>query len=86
MLCRSFDLTTPGKSYLLWAVSSFFGQPSQRGQSPVEHRGTFVRPFVRPSVWAEFGSKRADVRPKASWGLEWADLRLERAGLRLGRP
>ena len=27
-----------------------FGQRPQRGRSPVEHRGTFVRPFVRPCV------------------------------------
>ena len=27
-----------------------FGQRPRRGQSPVEHRGTFVRPYVRPLV------------------------------------
>ena len=26
------------------------GQRPRRGRSPVEHRGTFVHPFVRPSV------------------------------------
>merc|ERR1711911_490030 len=30
--------------------SLLFGQRPRRGRSPVEHRGTFVRSFVRPSV------------------------------------
>ena len=41
-----------------WSVSrlvgrslfTFFGQRPRRGRSPVEHRGTFVRSSVRPSV------------------------------------
>ena len=31
-------------------LKRFFGQRSRRGQSPVEHRGTFVCPFVHFSV------------------------------------
>ena len=31
-------------------IFSFFGQRPQRGRSPVEHRRTVVRPFVRPFV------------------------------------
>ena len=32
------------------APPSLFGQRPRRGRSPVEHRGTFVRPFVRSFV------------------------------------
>ena len=40
--------------------------------------------FIRPSVWAEFRSKRADVRPfNANRKLERANLKLERNKLRL---
>ena len=36
-----------------------FGQRPRRGQSPVEHRGTFVRPFVRSSPQPLSGLKSA---------------------------
>ena len=32
--------------YLKSAKDALFGQQPQRGQSPVEHRGTFVGPFI----------------------------------------
>ena len=33
--------------FALYLVFFFFGHGPRRGQSPVEHKGTFVHPFVR---------------------------------------
>ena len=42
---------------------SLFGQRSRRGQSPVEHRGTFVCHSVRPSVRPPPGPLRPEICP-----------------------
>ena len=51
-----------------------FGQRPRRGRSPVEHRGTFVRPFIRSSV----------SPPQALSGLKSAltDLKSTLSGLK----
>ena len=65
-----------------------FGQRPRRGRSPVEHRGTFVRPSVRSFIhlWAGLRPERADFRPeRADSRPERADFRPERADLGLER-
>ena len=66
----------------LESARAVFGQRPRRGRCPVEHRGTFVHPFVRLSERADsrpekaylrsdrvnFSPERADFRPERAWG------------------
>ena len=64
-----------------------FGQRSQRGWRPVEHRGTFVYLFIRPSIClSPPGPLRPEICPLRPWicplGPEICPLRPEICPLR----
>ena len=52
VVCRTLDSQRRKHCSLLHKLTHaiLFGQRPRRGRSPVEHRGTFVRPSVRSSV------------------------------------
>ena len=46
-----------------WSVDPHFGQRPQRGRCPVEHRGTFVREFLRPPLASGLKSQPPGSNP-----------------------